>query len=211
MIKLNLGCGHIQPEGWVNVDGSMRAWLATRFSWFDHTLTNLKILPKTEFNSRTHYANLNKRLQWKDGTVDCIFLGEVLEHFTKDDGYRLLRECYRILKPGGIIRLRVPDNVQFWRKYIDEYDLERCKPRDRWSESHERWIELFFHDICVSRTLFRSMGHYHKWMYDEITLLKTIEKAGFTGANRRKQYDSAIPGIHEVETYEYLTVEAIKE
>src|SRR5262245_32106007 len=42
-MRLNLGCGPIQPEGWINVDGSNRAWLATRFPRLDRILTKLRL------------------------------------------------------------------------------------------------------------------------------------------------------------------------
>ena len=101
MFKLNLGCGPIQPPGWVNVDGSMRAYLASRLSWVDRSLTAIKVLPPTEFSRRTQSVNLQKPLPWPDHTADAVYLGEVLEHFTKEDGFRLLSECFRVLKRGG--------------------------------------------------------------------------------------------------------------
>jgi predicted SAM-dependent methyltransferase len=210
MQKLNLGCGHIQPQGWENVDGSMRAWLASRLSWLDRLLTRLGVLPPTEFNRSTRFANLLKRLPWSDNSVDCIYLGEVLEHFTREDGLRLLSECFRILKPAGIIRVRVPDNARFWRSYLKEFDEIHARPRTAWTEDHSRWVEMFFRDICVRRRWRGSFGHYHKWMYDEISLVRTLERVGFVEAESRGFHDSAIPDIKEVEGREDLTVEGRK-
>jgi predicted SAM-dependent methyltransferase len=210
IVKLNLGCGHIQPEGWVNVDGSNRAWLASRFGFLDWVLTRLGLLSPTEFNHKTHYADLSKRFPWSDDSVHYIFMGEMLEHFTRDDGLQVLHECYRVLRPGGRIRLRVPDNAMFWRRYLDEYQMIHGKPRAEWTMHHSRWIEMFFRNICIKRTLLKSYGHYHKWMYDEVSLILTLEQVGFISVARRKLHNSEIPGIEQVETVEDLTVEAVK-
>jgi hypothetical protein len=48
---LNLGSGHINPEGWINVDGSNRAWLASRWPLVDRTLVFLRILSPTYLGS----------------------------------------------------------------------------------------------------------------------------------------------------------------
>jgi predicted SAM-dependent methyltransferase len=210
MHKLNLGCGPVQPEGWEIVDGSWRAWSASHLSWFDRLMTRLKLWPLTEFTRKTRFANLLKPLPWQTGSVDCIYLGEVLEHFTRQDGMRLLHDCFRILKPGGTIRVRVPDNARFWRNYLNQFDEAYRKPRQEWTESHSVWVEMFFRDICVRRSFRGSFGHFHKWMYDEISLTKTLEKVGFASVERRSFLDSSITDIKSVETHEDLTIEATK-
>ena len=49
-------------------------------------------------------------LRWfDDGTVGCIYAGELWEHFEYDDAARLTHECYRVLAPGGVLRVRVPE------------------------------------------------------------------------------------------------------
>jgi predicted SAM-dependent methyltransferase len=208
--KVNLGCGPIQPDGWENVDGSIRAFFASRLPWLDGALTRVGLWPPTEFNRMTRFANLQKRLPWSDNEVDCVYLGEVLEHFTRLDGLRLLSECFRILRPGGIIRVRVPDNGRFWRQYVQELDAALAKPPAEWTEDHSRWVEMFFRDICVQRRVTGSYGHFHKWMYDEISLIKTFQRVGFVNVSRRDYLDSAIPGVRDVESHADLTVEGTK-
>ncbi len=100
-LKLNLGCGPITLL-LVNVDGSNRAWLASRFSWLDQLLVALRVLAPTEFSAKTVYANLLRPFPWRDNVVEAIYMGEILEHFTQEDGEHVLRECYRVLKPGGL-------------------------------------------------------------------------------------------------------------
>jgi predicted SAM-dependent methyltransferase len=211
MLKINLGCGPVQPEGWLNVDGSHRAWLASKLPWIDKALVVARIIRATEFSTKTHFANLKSRLPWPDGTADAIYLGEVLEHFTRADGDKLVHECYRVLRSGGWLRVRVPDNVAFWQRYLDEYRQAFALPRQTWTLYHSRFIEMFFGDICVERpTLWQSMGHFHKWMYDEVSLILLFESAGFRDVSRKDFHTSNIPDINHVETRTDLIVEGRK-
>ncbi len=82
-VQLNLGCGHVCPEGWINVDGSNRAWLSSRWPVVDRVLVSLKLIPPTEFSRATTYADLTRRFPWSDASVDAIYMGEILEHFTR--------------------------------------------------------------------------------------------------------------------------------
>lgn len=82
-IKLNLGCGWRNfGEEWVHVDGGDYKHLNY------HDITNLK---------------------FKDNTVDLIYASHVLEYFDINEVKKLLREWRRVLKPGGVLRIAVPD------------------------------------------------------------------------------------------------------
>jgi predicted SAM-dependent methyltransferase len=85
-MKLNLGCGPIQPPGWINVDGSNRAWLASRLPWLDRALVAAGLAESTEFGRETVHVNLLRRFPWRDHSVDAIYMGEILEHFKRQDG-----------------------------------------------------------------------------------------------------------------------------
>src|SRR5262245_32719187 len=84
--RLNVGCGHVQPPGWVNIDGSNRAAFASRLWWLDALLVRLRLLPPTEFNRHTRTDDLTKRLRYRDNTVAAIYGGEMLEHLTREQG-----------------------------------------------------------------------------------------------------------------------------
>ncbi len=212
-IRVNLGCGHIQPAGWVNVDGSNRAWLAHRLSWLDTLLVRLKLLEPTPFGRHTTICNLFKPLPWGDASVAAIYAGELFEHFTPQDLRRLLLECVRVLKPGGVLRLCVPDCQHFFRKYVAECDRVRALPREQWDDaSIRRLMGVFFADVCVRRKFLGSMGHFHKWGYDEVSMVLELERVGLKDVQRREFGQSAIPDITQVETRvsEFLIVEGRK-
>lgn len=208
--RLNIGCGPVQPEGWVNIDNSNRAKLASRLPWLDKALTALRVLPPTEFSRRTTTGDVTRRIPFPDELVGAIYSGEMLEHFTYDDGQKFLAECYRVLQPGGVLRLRVPDNYRFWKQYVEQFERMHALPRETWTDEHSCWVKMFFRDICVKMPGLKSMGHYHKWMYDEVSLVLAVQKQGFVHAERRAFLDSRIEDIHLVEVRDDLIIEAIK-
>jgi predicted SAM-dependent methyltransferase len=210
MLKLNLGCGPVHAAGWVNVDGSRRAWVASRLPSVDRWLVRRKLWPPTEFGPTTMFTELRHRLPWADAAAEAVYLGEVLEHLTRADALRLLDECARVLRAGGVLRVRVPDNVRFWRNYLTEYDAIRARPRAEWSDAHTRWVEQFFRDIAVRRTWVGSFGHFHKWMWDEVSLTLALGRAGFVDVERRAFLDSAIADVAAVEMRDDLIMEARK-
>jgi len=69
---------------------------------------------------------------------------------------------------------------------------------------------MFFENICVSKTILGSIGHFHKWAYDEVSLILCFEKVGFIGVRRCNLHDSEIPEIKSVERNAYLVVEGTK-
>lgn len=209
-VRLNIGCGPVQPKNWINIDNSNRAKLASRLPWVDNLLILLGLLPATEFTHETRTVDVRKKLPFKDNSVTAVYTGELLEHLTQAEGKFFLRECFRVLKLGGTLRIRVPDNYRFWKNYTQDFERNYNRPREVWSDEHARWVRMFFDDICVKKSWLTSMGHYHKWMYDEITLIHEFEHAGFTHVERRALHDSRIPDVALVETREDLIIEGVK-
>ena len=82
-IRLNLGCGTIYKEGWINVD----------------------------FNKEVRadiYCDCTKKLPFKNNNVDEILLDNVLEHIEKRFLMKFIDEIWRICKNGAIIKINVP-------------------------------------------------------------------------------------------------------
>lgn len=210
-LKVNLGCGPIQPEGWVNVDGSNRAWLASRLWPLDRALVALGVLPKTEFGRNVKVHDLFKPLPFADGSVACVYAGELWEHFEYADAAKLTAECFRAMAPGAVLRLCVPDGIAFWERYLQLHreQLDRA-PGTRSAESLRAHVQLFFNDIATRRIWLGSMGHTHKWQFDEVQLVDLLENAGFTGVQRMPFRSSRIPDVEAVERSDFLIVEGRK-
>lgn len=210
--RLNLGCGPVQPEHWVNIDGSNRCLLASKLHWLDALLVSMKILPATEFCRQTVYCNLLRGLPYRDNSVACIYAGELWEHFEYADACAVTQECYRILAPGGVLRVCVPDGPTFWKGYLELYEAEHAKPRHMWNtQALNDHVQMFFDAICTRKSLFQSIGAFHKWNYDKIQLIGLFEQAGFSDVDRTAYHDSRIPDIEQVERSDFLIVEGVKQ
>jgi len=153
-LKLNLGSHTHMFHGWRNLDrGDLGAWAMANGYGFSR-------------------VDLRDGIPYDDGIVDLIFLSHVLEHFSYDDGARLLRECRRTLKPGGIARIAVPDTGALARRFL--------------AGTIDDLGELCGADGLSGATLFHELlyGGDHRALYDEPALLRAVRSAGFARGKR---------------------------
>jgi len=208
--KLNLGCGPNAPAGWLNVDGSWNAWLWNHA----HLRTTLRVLgvinkndSGVQWNVQPLVHDLTKPLPFEDNKVSVIYGAHILEHLYLVDAQRLLCECLRVLRSGGVIRLVVPDLHSIVKTYLTKKN--RAGPCD----SEEVVVAA---DKLNEKLGFRSPAppkgnfvlrfyslwkdfHHHKWMYDSDSLVHYMREAGFTSVNERGFLQSEIPSIAEIE------------
>lgn len=121
-VYLNLGCGSRYHRAWVNVD-----------------------LAATDPSIISH--DLRRRLPFADDSCDVVYRSHVLEHFQQADGARFLRECFRVCKPGGVIRVVVPDLEAIARLYL--HYLELAKNGDPLAAERYSWMLLELYDQTV--------------------------------------------------------------
>jgi predicted SAM-dependent methyltransferase len=119
---LNLGCGNRFHPAWINVD------LAPR-------------------DPSVLAADLSRGIPYPDASFDVVYHSHVLEHIRREHAARFLRECWRVLKPSGILRVAVPDLERICRLYVDA--LERASDGCS-SAAHEYdWMMLELFDQTV--------------------------------------------------------------
>ena len=100
MIKINMGCGWRNfGSDWIHIDGGD----------YDHL----------DYNNITHLQNFD------DNSVDLIYASHVLEYFDRQEVINVLKEWQRVLRPGGVLRLAVPDFDSMARLYIEGTPLDR--------------------------------------------------------------------------------------
>jgi len=140
--------------------------------------------------------DLRRGIPFPDESFDMAYHSHFLEHLPKPLAPVFLKECHRVLKPDGTLRVVVPD-LRYWAaRYLESFDdmqdgkshLERHgKAIDNLigqmvhgehSSTREqrpaiRWIERLIRG-GTDRT-----GELHRWMYDVFTLRDALEKAGF--------------------------------
>jgi predicted SAM-dependent methyltransferase len=102
-MKVNLGCGSRWAFGWQN---------------FDYVAHSPDV----------NQCDLRKGIPLLNETAEIVYASHVLEHFSRADGRHFIEECHRILKPGGIIRIVVPDLEEISKAYLQT--LSACLTND---------------------------------------------------------------------------------
>lgn len=151
-LQLNLGSGIMKRDGWINLDMHPR----------DGVLTMR--LPE---GLKRFAANC----------VDYIYTSHFLEHLSyPDEAGALLRESYRILKPGGVIRIIVPGIEKIIRAYADDdqafFDIQ--------ATLHPEWCTTKLDHLMYAL----QQDGEHKYGYDFETLHKLLADAGFSNIFR---------------------------
>ncbi|HXW38516.1 MAG TPA: methyltransferase domain-containing protein, partial [Acidimicrobiales bacterium] len=122
--------------------------------------------------------DLRRPLPFADGTAEAVFLEHVLEHMTVEEGMVVLRNCRRVLRVGGIVRVGVPDAGLYATDYAEGHGtLERLRPG-----RPTRMLAL--------GEVFQEHGHLSAW--DGETLCLVLTESGFEGATVRPGGSSRI-------------------
>lgn len=122
MLKLNIGCGDIYFDGWINID-------------LDSAKADLKI-------------DVRNRLPYDDNSVDFIYCEHFIEHLTVEEGITVLKDFHRVLKVGGILRIATPDldYVLFRYFFMWKSQLWLKKYGYEWIKTKAEMINISFRD-----------------------------------------------------------------
>ena len=119
---VNLGCGHRFHGEWINLD--LNAHSPNVRKW-----------------------DITKGLPFADGEIDAVYHSHVLEHLEPEVARALLRECFRVLRPGGTLRIAVPDLEPMARAYLDA--LQRVREGEPGADADHYWMTLELYDQVV--------------------------------------------------------------
>jgi predicted SAM-dependent methyltransferase len=168
---INLGCGLSIAPGWINIDNSPNARLS-QYPLLRWSLRKLGVLSEHHYAVRWSRSieihDLKKRLPYSDSTIDYAYTSHFLEHLALSDAERLICEVFRVLKPGGIIRIVVPDLAIGARQYLEA--IESDSRNGKAAQDFLNWMQL-------SRPGVRDP---HLWMYDAPSLTAMLNESGFT-------------------------------
>lgn len=189
-IKLNIGAGpNVFPyPGWVNFD---REDISSYFDFIKNKKDNsdspkhvqiladyLKSGGKINCNK---YDFLQGFPQYKANEVDCIYIGQVIEHINPIiEVPKLLSECYRILKPGKVLRMTTPDLDLLIEAYLnnrmDQFEIEQPEFY-KTMDSSAKLAMLMFGSCGPNSTWNYYEGHM--FLYTVQSMTSVLKKAGF--------------------------------
>jgi ubiquinone/menaquinone biosynthesis C-methylase UbiE len=172
---------------------------------FFHVINKDKLAIKWSKDVIVH--DVRKRLPFPDDYFNAIYASHFLEHLYLKEAKEFLNECYRILAPGGIIRLVVPDLHSIVMEYLEEKASDTSSKNCEETSAADRLCSRLamrpvapFKDNILYRfyTAFKDF-HSHKWSYDSESLIMHLHAAGFSQIFQKQFLDSLIPDIKEVE------------
>ncbi len=140
---VNLGCGYRPMKGWVNVDRARGP--EVQVVW-----------------------DLANGLPFPDSSCSAVFSEHFIEHVTKEAAARLLSECYRALKAGGVLRVSTPDAELYLRSYAGDQKFL----------AHPSFSQQIDTPVDRVNYMMREYGQ-HLWSYDEELLTLMLKRAGF--------------------------------
>jgi predicted SAM-dependent methyltransferase len=199
-VKVNLGSGLRVAPGWVNVDGSLKTIAA---GWPDflvrqvyRLITDDNAVSREQFvgvlrNNTFVHHNLKYGIPLPDSSADVIFTSHTLHHLYREEALALLKETFRVLKPGGTLRIAVPNL---------EYVVSLYQRGER-----ERMLEYFFY-VSEPRNQY-SRRHYQ---YDFELLRQMLTRAGYLEIRRCEFQQGRTPDLELLDNRpaETLFVEA---
>lgn len=188
MRKLNLGSGPNSAKGWINYDWGLLPLLG-KFK-LSPLLIKLHLLDKSYDWKwpKIKFVDLRGELPDADNSVDYIYCSNVLEHFEKHESIAILKECQRVLKMGGIIRVVMPDLTKLIENYTsaDNFNQEFFGyNKDQYDGVIGKFKRLFIRE--------------HQWMYDKNSFNEILTEVGFLNINEQQFRIGELPNLDKLD------------
>lgn len=212
---LNLGCGTkaSSDPAVVNIDWSIYLRIKRRklfakvapLFFKGERLRRFKALPD---NIIVH--NLAKGIPFPAESADVVYHSHLFEHLDRQTGQAFAKEVLRVLKPGGIHRIVVPDLEEACQRYLahmavcegnpdeaqqhDNYVaaiIEQCVRSEAGGTSRQNPLRRRVENLVLGTA--RQRGETHQWMYDRINLPALLMNCGYREVHLQSYDTSLIP------------------
>lgn len=185
--KLHIGCFDVVHDGWLNTDVTPHMMVA-RVPGLPPVLRRAGLISDARWPTyasgafkRVRYLDITRAFPFRDASVDAVLASHVLEHLTPEEGAHCVAEIFRVLAPGGVARIAVPDLdaeiAGYDPRQPDEFLFGLLQGRDRSTSRHRHW-----------------------WHYNEQSMRALLTSAGFAAVDRRGFRQGACPDVARVDT-----------
>lgn len=184
-LYVHYGCGLCAPKEWENFDVSPTLRVQ-KIPLLGDILTRNKV----KFPSNVRYGDIVKGLPGiAPGSADGVYCSHVLEHLSLEDCRTALRNTWRLLKPGGIFRLVLPDLEVLARGYLRNLENGETDAAIRFVQYSIMGAQT--RERGVKSLLTSHLGNArHLWMWDHASLTEELKKAGFSTVRRCQYHDA---------------------
>jgi SAM-dependent methyltransferase len=170
--RLQIASGGNVLEGWLNTDLSVRRY------------------------PRVVYLNAKEKLPFPDNIFQAIYIEHFLSCITLDEGLKLLRECHRVLRLAGVLRI----STAGW-----PFVVELLQQQDGGMAVYREWASKTFLDgapalpAVIANNFVYGFGL--KFLYDPQTLEWALRQAGFSNIRRCEVGKSEIETLNNIERH----------
>jgi predicted SAM-dependent methyltransferase len=198
-LKLNIGCGTSGIVGWCNIDNSPTVLLS-------RIPLGRRLFRTPAWPHDVRRINAIRGLPFADSSVSYIYSSHLLQGLIYRDSLVLIKEGFRVLRPGGVLRIAVPDLEQVIKDYLADRDV---------LASHKLMSRLSPKGSTIRDLLRKGRGYGgYQQMFDRRSLTHLFSEAGFKNSEVCGFKQSLIPEIDAIEVEqrknESLYVEASK-
>jgi predicted SAM-dependent methyltransferase len=185
-MKLQLGCFHQGLDGWVNTDITPNLFIA-KVPFAATILHRLGVVSDQHYAwhregrfKGVRYMNATKRFPFKNGIFDGVYCCHLVEHLTPAQAEHLFKEVLRVLKPGGVFRVVVPD----LESVVSLYDPAHP----------DRFLNAMYEHVGGS------LKNSHKWMYTRESLEGLFVQKGFVGVQSCAYRQGRLPDVEKIDS-----------
>jgi predicted SAM-dependent methyltransferase len=187
--KYNLGCGPKIYQNFLNVG-------------YWNQLESGRIYKDLNGTDNTFMLNHDLRfgIPADDNTLDLVYHSHMLEHLTYQEGIVFIAECLRVLKPGGTMRILVPD-LELW---INAYTNNNTFFFNQYRNYGGIDKEIYVTKAAVFMGMLHN--HEHRCGYDYESLKWLVEHVGFSDVNRTLYALGSVEDLDVIEPMDALKI-----
>lgn len=196
-LKLHLGCFDQPAPGWINTDITPHIFASRipglpfflyKAGWLTHERYQQH---RTKVFRNIWYLDATTKFPFGNATFSHVFCSHFLEHLYPEGAEFCIKEVFRVLKPGGIFRIAVPD----LDRIVATYDPQRA--------------DEFCEGIFEAKQ--KRDKNQHHWHYNEISLQRILRNLGFREVYRCQFREGRCADVHIVDNRpDSLFIEAAK-
>lgn len=203
-LLLHVGCGFVTPPEWVNLDASWNL-VAARVPGLRRILRAVGLISaeaeQHAWADHIRYCDVTRGLPFQNGEAAVVYASHVLEHLSRRHAQNFVREAYRVLAPGGILRIVVPDLERLARLYLEQKTNGAANGMTADQFMEQLRTAPDYSDAALPLKIYRAYLDTlsHKWMYDAASLTQLMADAGLLRLKQCAYLESRVSQIAQVE------------